>query len=188
MYKDNLNNMMCLDIYLAYIADEEYRRVRHRIRPLHFKPHPLMSRDVLCDSPEPIPNNKEQDLKALRIFYEKYLWQINLEKIVSRNYESLVLTDPSQTIQWVSDGFKGMTGYEPAEAIGRKPVFLQGKNTTLLSRKRLRKGLDSGKPFAGPIINYRKNGEEYMCMVKVFPVPDNKNNITHFLALEKEIL
>ena len=178
--------MMCLDIYLAYIGDEEYRRVKHKVRPLHFKPHPVMSRGILCDSPEPV-TDREYDLKTLRMFYEKYLWQINLEKTLSEDYGSLVLTDARQTIQWVSDGFKSMTGYDPAEAIGHSPKFLQGKNTSLLSRKRLRKGLASGKPFTGSIINYRKSGEAYVCRVQVFPVFDNKNILTHFLALEKEV-
>jgi PAS domain S-box-containing protein len=80
-----------------------------------------------------------------------------------------------------------MTGYKMHEAVGRKPNFLQGKNTDEATRMRFRESLMMGKEFSLNITNYRKNGEEYLCKVQIFPLRNTQNQIIHFLALEQEI-
>lgn len=42
----SLNNMMCLDIYLASLSKEEYERIRHRVSPARRTSHPLLSWDI----------------------------------------------------------------------------------------------------------------------------------------------
>ncbi|MES2488038.1 MAG: PAS domain-containing protein, partial [Bacteroidota bacterium] len=63
----------------------------------------------------------------------------------------------------------------------------QGANTTDASRAYVRQQLNSGQSFTAEIINYRKNQEEYLCEVNVYPLTDNNGQTTHYFALEKKI-
>ncbi|MDF9798068.1 PAS domain S-box-containing protein [Catalinimonas alkaloidigena] len=131
---------------------------------------------------------KNNDLRSLEKLHKQYHWQIELEAILSSSYEALVVTDSQQTICWVNDGFTQMTGYPASFALGRRPVFLQGKNTSPETKALIRQKLVQKKFCAADIVNYRKNGEEYLCHVEIHPVFDNQNQLAHFLALEKEAL
>lgn len=129
----------------------------------------------------------KRDLERLNKLSNKFKWDNNLENILQETYKALVLTDASQIIVWVNTGFTEMTGYPKKYALGKKPDFLQGTNTTLASKESIRENLYSQNTFTTSIINYRKNGEEYHCEVKIVPLKNNNKEITHFLALEKEI-
>ena len=127
------------------------------------------------------------DLKLLQSFQQKHHWSADLDTILKKPYEALVLTDNAQTIQWVSDGFASMTGYPSDFAIGKKPAFLQGKNTSASSKRHIREHLFSRKKINAQVMNYRQNGEEYLCDLVIYPMIGEKNQISHFLALESEV-
>ncbi len=130
----------------------------------------------------------EFDSKALEIFHNKYNWKVNVPELLEQNrYDALVLTDSKQEIQWVNDGFNKMTGYSTKYAIGKKPNFLQGKETSVKNIKSFRENLNKGVPFEQTLINYRKNGDVYRCKIKIYPLSDYNNTITHYLALENEL-
>ena len=75
-------------------------------------------------------------------FTSELTTQINQE-----DYDALVLTDTSQNILWVNDGFKNMTGYTKKFAIGKRPSFLQGEKTSTSIKKELRDKL-------GPVVKF----------------------------------
>lgn len=107
--------------------------------------------------------------------------------ILSDQYDAIVITDKQQKIVWVSDGFYDMTGYSSSYAVGRQPTFLQGKDTQTATKESIRVNLDNNTNFTASLINYKKNGEEYLCQLKLFPLRDPENNITHYLALERRL-
>ena len=41
--------------------------------------------------------------------------------------------------------------------------------------------------FTETVVNYRKNGETYLCQIKVVPLYNEVNELTHYLAFEKEL-
>jgi len=128
------------------------------------------------------------DSKALDAFHKKYNWAVNVSELLAKHpYEALVLTDSKQEIQWVNDGFNKMTGYPTNYAIGRRPNFLQGKETSLKNINSFRENLNKGIPFEETLTNYRKNGEIYICKITIHPLKDTNNIITHYLALENEL-
>lgn len=107
--------------------------------------------------------------------------------ILNDHYDAIVITDKQQTIVWVSDGFYDMTGYSGSYALGKQPTFLQGKDTQASTKETIRLNLDNNNNFTGTLINYKKNGEEYLCQLRLFPLKDHNNNITHYLALERRL-
>jgi len=107
-------------------------------------------------------------------------------KINQYDYDALVLTDISQNILWVNDGFKDMTGYTKKFAIGKKPSFLQGKKTSTIVKNQLRESLAFNHSYSGSIINYRKNGELYLCKITILPIYNLDEKLKYYMAIEKD--
>lgn len=101
---------------------------------------------------------------------------------------TLVLTDPAKTIIWASNSFLTMTGYKPAEALGQKPALLQGAGTNPDLVLQVQTALDRTESVSADLLNYRKNGEPYICRVHIEPLYDSRQNLTHFLAVEREVI
>jgi len=133
-----------------------------------------------------LSRNRLSDIEALRHLQKIHGWHVALDTLLSREYEALVLTDHRQRIQWVNEGFHDMTGYAPDFALGKKPDFLQGRDTNTKALRDVKLSLQEGKDFQTTIINYRANGEAYLCQVAIFPLHDAQQQLTHYLALEKE--
>nr|WP_237421196.1 PAS domain-containing protein [Flavobacterium sp. Sd200] len=178
--------MSALDIYLFSLTDEEYAAISLGLESAQ-KSLPLLSWDITTVGFDKHQENiKNGDLKKLSVLAIKHLWNIDLEDFLSSDYESIVLTDIDNKICWTSKGFIDMTGYSSKYALGRNPNFLQGKNTSTKTRQIIKEHLQQAKPFKGSIINYRRNGEEYLCEVNIIPLFNYNNKLTHFIALERE--
>ena len=107
-------------------------------------------------------------------------------KINQYDYDALVLTDISQNILWVNDGFKYMTGYTKKFAIGKKPSFLQGEKTSTIVKNQLKESLAFNHSYSGSIINYRKNGELYLCQITILPIYNLNEKLKYYMAIEKD--
>jgi PAS domain S-box-containing protein len=114
-------------------------------------------------------------------FTSELTTQINQE-----DYDALVLTDTSQNILWVNDGFKNMTGYTKKFAIGKRPSFLQGEKTSTSIKKELRDKLAFNHTYSGSIINYRKNGQLYLCKITILPIYNLDEKLKYYMAIEKD--
>ena len=114
-------------------------------------------------------------------FTSELTTQINQE-----DYDALVLTDTSQNILWVNDGFKNMTGYTKKFAIGKRPSFLQGEKTSTSIKKELRDKLAFNHTYSGSITNYRKNGQLYLCKITILPIYNLDDKLKYYMAIEKD--
>ena len=108
--------------------------------------------------------------------------------IKTEDYDALVITDLNQAIVWVNEGFTEMTGYHKKYALGKRPSFLQGAETSKMIKRQIKEQLVSHNCYKGAIVNYRKNGQAYRCQINIFPIYGSKGDPTHFIALEKELL
>jgi PAS domain S-box-containing protein len=184
----NLSNMLCLDIYLSSLSEKEQAKISRKIEPIAI-PHPLLSGDIYSAYANQltIEEKKKNDLQALLHFQKKANWAVDLSEILRADYFTLVLTDANQTIQWANKSFTSMTGYPINYAVGRSPRFLQGEKTSEEIKKQIKQKLVLKKPFTETVINYRKNQELYLCKVTFFPLLNQQQEVTHFLALESEM-
>jgi two-component system, cell cycle sensor histidine kinase and response regulator CckA len=115
-----------------------------------------------------------------------------LGSAVEQSKESIVITDaelrlPGPRILFVNPAFTKMTGYTAEEAIGNTPRILQGPRTDRTVLSRLRQNLERGETFAGEAINYRKDGTEFNLEWQVAPLRNAGGNITHFVAIQRDI-
>lgn len=178
--------MLCLDLYLQGLSGEELKKVANNIPPIRRNAPPLLSWGIGYPH-HFIADRSSVTLHFLNAMKHKYNWQIELGELLQKPHDAVVLTDLTKTILWVSEGFERMTGYTLQFAKGKTLSFLQGPNTSQVSQETIRKKLRAGKPFTADLINYRKNGEEYLCRVSIHPLKNNTNIITHFIALESEV-
>jgi PAS domain S-box-containing protein len=107
-------------------------------------------------------------------------------------YDAVVITTseldpPGPEILYVNAAFTGMTGYEAAEVIGQTPRILQGPKTSRRVLDRLRMQLERGEPFAGRVVNYRKDGSEFWLEWRIAPVFDEHHHVLHFVSLQRDV-
>lgn len=128
------------------------------------------------------------DIVQLESLAHTHDWQLDIDYKSSLidNY-TIVVTNLSKEIIWVSRTFQSMTGYCIDEAIGRKPSFLQGEKTNLRTRQFINDKLANFESLKTRILNFRKNGESYWCGIKIFPVRNSLSVVTHYIAIEKEV-
>jgi len=115
-----------------------------------------------------------------------------IQSAVEQVGESVTITDnqidrPGPHIVYVNPVFTEMTGYTPEEALGRSPRILQGPKSDRRVLARLHQSLRQGIPFFGETINYRRDGGEYVVEWHVNPLRDGRGNITHWVAIQRDV-
>ena len=100
---------------------------------------------------------------------------------------TLVLTDPTKKILWTSQKFLAMTGYTRSEIVGKTSKILQGPDTDLDALSKIRESLRRADSVRTNLLNYRKNGEPYVCHLSIDPLFNTRGELTHFLAVENEV-
>ena len=137
-----------------------------------------------------IARNENSEYDTLEIFAKEKDWSIDLNKMkrfLQNRRNTIVITCEKEKIEWISKGFTRMTGYGAEEAIGNSPKFLQGRDTSVETRGLIREKLTVREKFSGEVINYRKNGERYICKVDILPVYNKKQGLVNFVAFEQEV-
>jgi PAS domain S-box-containing protein len=137
-----------------------------------------------------ISRNDKSEYSILEDFAQSKNWKFDLNKVkrfLQDRKNTIVITCEKEKIEWVSKGFTRMTGYGSNEAIGQFPRFLQGEETAIESKRIIRSKINMAEKYSGKIVNYRKNGEEYICKVDILPVYDKSNSLVNFIAFEHEV-
>ena len=186
---NDINNMMCLDIYLSSLNEYQLKAMDDNINSANIQTMPLLSWDIYSDHHfnQLSELNRTQDILKVEALGQKLNWNVDINALFEKeSFEAIVVTDINQKIIWVNDGFTEMTGYFKNEALNRTPRFLQGPKSCVDTKDRIRKKLSGIKPFKEVIINYRKNNDAYECEVKIFPLYNEET--THFMALEKLVI
>ena len=119
----------------------------------------------------------------------KYIMKRLLEASMEESFNSVVITEagPGYPIIYVNPAFCELTGYGPHEVTGKSPSILQGPNTDAEVLKRLNRNVADGELFHGRAINYRKDGSEFMMEWKIAPIQNEKDEITHYLTIQREV-
>jgi PAS domain S-box-containing protein len=97
------------------------------------------------------------------------------------------LDPPGPEIVYVNEDFCQMAGYAREELIGKTPRIMQGPKTDRSELDRLQRQLSLGKPFDGQIVNYRKDGSEYVIEWYIVPLRNDAGEITHWMASQRDV-
>lgn len=150
--------------------------------------HPMMIGNEFMTPPINLPEDSQEDFEILCRYAirQKWIQWTDIKAHLRKATNTIVVTNPEQIIHFVTKGFEKMTGYPAEYARGKKPKFLQGKDTEESVRTMIRTNLEKRIPVEAIITNYRKNGEQYLCQVKIFPMFNKNLDLVNFVALENE--
>ena len=112
-----------------------------------------------------------------------------LAECMQHSFDSIMITTAERgyPIAYVNDAFTKLTGYGPDEVIGKSPDILQGPKTNRAVLDKLKEAISAGRLFRGEAINYRKDSSEFLMEWKIVPIKDEKEEISHFLAIQREV-
>lgn len=111
-----------------------------------------------------------------------------LSMVASRTEDGVVVADAQGRVEWINRAFTDITGYTFEELRGKVPgKVLQGPETDPTTVARIRDKLSRGEGFREVLLNYRKSGESYWIEVEVQPVHAPDGELTHFMAIERDI-
>lgn len=110
-----------------------------------------------------------------------------LKALLENSFDSILITDATASgkIIYANKAFKKLTGYDPAEVIGKTPRILQGAATDKKVIAELVQALKSDGRFEGKAINYKKDATPFIMHWRVLPVKVGKNTQV-WVAIQRE--
>ncbi|MCL4859464.1 MAG: PAS domain S-box protein [Caldilineaceae bacterium] len=101
---------------------------------------------------------------------------------------AIVITTRDGTIEWANAAFTTLTGYQTAEAIGKKPGELVGSGLYDEAFYKTMWGtILAGEIWHNEIINRRKDGSFYTEEMTITPLKNDQGVISHFIAVKRDI-
>ncbi len=101
--------------------------------------------------------------------------------------EAEPVDQPGPRIVYVNPAFERMTGYAPAEVLGRTPRVLQGPGSDRAALDRIRTALKSWKPSREVLLNYRKDGSPFWVDLSIVPIANEDGWYTHWLSIQRDV-
>lgn len=111
----------------------------------------------------------------------------HLSAAVEQTADNVVITDKDGVIEYVNPAFERTTGYAKEEVLGKTPRILKSGHHTAGFYRNLWETILAGETFKHIIINKKKNGELCYTDQTITPVKDAEGQITHFVAVWKDI-
>jgi PAS domain S-box-containing protein len=106
---------------------------------------------------------------------------------VEQSPAAVLITDPGGIIQYVNGKFTEISGYTAAEAIGQSPRLFKSGLTPPEVYHDLWSTIRAGRNWHGKLQNRRKSGELYWDAIRIWPMRDARDAITHFVAVQEDI-
>jgi len=116
-----------------------------------------------------------------------------LESVAVHARDSIVITEaephdlPGPRILYCNAAFTRATGYGEAEVLGKTPRLLQGPKTCPEARARIREALAAWRPIEIEMVNYRKDGSEFLVELSIVPVADETGWFTHWVSVQRDV-
>jgi PAS domain S-box-containing protein len=100
---------------------------------------------------------------------------------------AILITDREGRILWTNPAFSQLTGYAAEEVLGKNPRLLKSDRTDQTTYLNLWETILAGRVWRGEIWNRRKDGSVYLEGQTISPVRDEQGEITHFIAVKRDI-
>jgi diguanylate cyclase (GGDEF)-like protein/PAS domain S-box-containing protein len=112
---------------------------------------------------------------------------MRIAAVTFETQEAILITDAGANILRVNHAFQDISGYSAEEVIGKNPSMLQsGRHDAAFYQAMWSELLGTGK-WAGEIWDRRKSGEIYPKSMTITAVYDDRQRVTHFVAVFRDI-
>ncbi|AMD02697.1 EAL domain-containing protein [Halomonas chromatireducens] len=109
------------------------------------------------------------------------------ERVIESSLEGIIVTDPSNRIEFVNPAFSHMTGYAAEEVIGKTPEILSSGRHDAAFYRQMWEALKTNGYWRGEIWNRRKSGELYLELLTITAITGENGEVTHYAALFNDI-
>lgn len=101
---------------------------------------------------------------------------------------SVIVTDVKRRVVYVNPAFERLCGYSFDELSGESlNGLLHGPGTDTRTVSRMREAANAGRAFHERVLNYRKSGDPYWIDLRVTPILDPSQQVTHFIGIMSEV-
>lgn len=103
---------------------------------------------------------------------------------------AMAIADPNKPdcpLVYVNAAFTEMTGYTPADVVGRNCRFMQGPGTDPATVARIRQAVAARQPFDEEIYNYRKDGAGFWNALYISPVFNEGGKLIYHFASQIDV-
>lgn len=94
---------------------------------------------------------------------------------------------PDMPIVFINSAFERLTGYTPAETLGRNCRFLQGDDRHQTERNAVRDAIVSQKPVQVVLRNYRKDNSQFYNELTISPIRDEAGTVIYFVGVQEDV-
>lgn len=103
------------------------------------------------------------------------------------DYDSVDSVRCYYPLVYVNKAFETLSGYSRQDVLGKSCTFLQGPKTNAEAVGRIRDALQHRNAVREVLVNYKKNGKEFKCLLVLSPVFDKVGACTHILAVQLDV-
>jgi len=111
----------------------------------------------------------------------------HLSRITEQTADIVVITDVHGIIEYVNPAFEKVTGYTPAEVLGKNTNLFSSDQQSEEFYAHMWSTLLAGKVYRNSLINKCKDDSYYHAEITITPLIDDKADITHFIATARDI-
>ncbi|MFQ3236642.1 MAG: PAS domain S-box-containing protein [Paraglaciecola sp.] len=110
-----------------------------------------------------------------------------LSMAIEQSPSSVMMTDLKGVIEYVNPKFSEVTGYSRSEVIGENIRMLQAEEGSSTTHSDVWNQLTSGNSWVGELINQRKDGQEYIELIKIAPLFGEDGLTTNYISVTEDI-
>ncbi len=110
-----------------------------------------------------------------------------LSQAVEQSASVVMISNIKGLIEYVNPKFTELTGYTPAEILGKSSQCLDTDDMSADDYADMRKTILAGKQWRGKFYNRKKDGSNYWSLNSISPVKNDTGAITHFISIQEDI-
>ena len=110
-----------------------------------------------------------------------------LTTAIEQMTEMVIITNAHGDIEYVNQAFEEINGFTCDEVRGQNPRILNSRQQSNDFYPRMWTTLKQGTPWAGRIINKRKDGILYTSDINITPIQNDQNEIINYVAVAKDV-
>jgi len=181
-----------LDQSIQHIQDVIERKTSVyscEIRMKHKKGHYVWVRDI----GQIIEWNNDQPIRMVGAHIDINILKENEHqlKVITQAIEfspvSIVITNNKSIIQYATPKFEKMTGFSKDEIIGKKANILKSGHHSPEFYREMYEQMNQNKVWTGEFYNRKKDGTFYWDSSAISAVFDEKNQLTHYIAIKRDV-
>ncbi|MCA1961904.1 MAG: PAS domain S-box protein [Desulfomonile sp.] len=121
---------------------------------------------------------------------DRKMAQEQLKKLfaaVEQAGETIVVTDPMGTIEYVNPSFEATTGYTAEEVVGQNLRILKSGKHSRAFYQEMWETISSGTVWRGRLTNRKKDGTLFEETVTISPIKDEAGRIVNYVGVKRDV-